>query len=117
VSLLESVRKTPPAEGLVRATVITSDSPGATVTPDAKVISAPVVIVTFARVLPTFGTAGVAVMIAEPAARHVIGTLTLVAFGVKLTFEGTVATPVLAELREIDKPLAGAGADKISVRF
>jgi hypothetical protein len=80
-------------------------------------MSAPVVMVTFAVVLATFGTLGVAVMTAEPAALHVTGTLKLVAFAVKLTFEGTVATPELLELRETDKPLAGAGADSVSVRF
>ena len=43
--------------------------------------------------------------------------LTLVALAAKLTLAGTVAAPVLLELRFIVKPPAGAGADKFKVRF
>ena len=35
----------------------------------------------------------------------------------KVTVAGTVAAPVLLELRFIVKPPAGAGADKFNVRF
>ena len=34
-----------------------------------------------------------------------------------VTDAGTVATPVLVELRLIFRPPTGAGADKVSVRF
>jgi hypothetical protein len=51
-----------------------------------------------------------------PIATPVTGTVTLVAFAWNVIEAGTVATPVLSELRAIVSP-AGAGADRLSVRF
>ena len=56
-------------------------------------------------------------MVAVPGATLVTATLTLVALAAKVTVEGTVATPVLLELKLIVKPPAGAGADRFKVRF
>ena len=56
-------------------------------------------------------------MVAVPGATLVTATLTLVALAVKFSVEGTVATPVLLELRLIVKPPAGAGADRFNVKF
>jgi hypothetical protein len=58
-----------------------------------------------------------AMMTAEPAATPVTGTGTLVAPATKFTLPGTVATPVLLEFRLTAKPPAGAGVDRLSVRF
>src|SRR5664280_2788092 len=54
---------------------------------------------------------------AEPAATPVTGTLMVVAPWPKATVSGTVATPVLLELRLIVTPPAGAAAERVSVRF
>jgi FlaG/FlaF family flagellin (archaellin) len=48
----------------------------------------------------------------EPAATPVTGTFTLVAPAANVTLAGTVATPVLPELRLMLTPLAGAGAER-----
>ena len=56
-------------------------------------------------------------MAAVPGATLVTATLTLVALAAKFTVEGTVATPVLLELKLIVKPPAGAGADRFNVKF
>jgi hypothetical protein len=58
----------------------------------------------------------IAVIVAEPAATPVTGTFTLVAPAANVTVAGTVATPVLLELR-LAVRLAGAGPDRFSVRF
>lgn len=42
------------------------------------------------------------------------GTETLVVPAVKVTVDGTVATPVLSELKFMVTPLAGAGAERIN---
>ena len=52
-----------------------------------------------------------------PGATPVTATLTLVALAAKFTVAGTVATPVLLELRFMVRPPVGAGADKFKVRF
>jgi hypothetical protein len=55
--------------------------------------------------------------VAVPAATPVTATVALVAFAANVTVKGTVATNGLLELRVTVKPPAGAGADKVSVRF
>jgi hypothetical protein len=64
------------------------------------------------------GTFGIALawIVVEPAAPPAIGTTTLVAFARTVTVAGTVATPVLSELRFTVTPPTGAGADRFSVR-
>ncbi len=56
-------------------------------------------------------------MVADPTATPVTGTVTLVAPAGKLMVDGTVAVPVLSELRLMVKPAAGAAPDSVSVRF
>ena len=65
----------------------------------------------------TFGVAVLAVIVADPAATPVIGTDTLVAFALMVTVPGTVAAPLLLDVRVMFKPPAGAGPDKFKVRF
>jgi len=57
-----------------------------------------------------------AVMMTEPAATPVTGISTLPEFAANVTVAGTVATPVLLELRLIVRPLAGRG-NKFNVTF
>src|SRR5947209_6667389 len=73
--------------------------------------------VTEALVPVTFGALALALMVDDPAPPPVTGTGTLVALGGKFTLAGTVATPVLLELRFTTRPPAGAGADRFKVRF
>lgn len=61
--------------------------------------------------------AALAVIVADPAPTPVTGTFTVAVLAAKLTTAGTVATPVLLELRLAVNPLAGAALDKTSVRF
>ena len=56
-------------------------------------------------------------MVAVPGVTLVTATLTVVALAAKVTVAGTVATPVLLELKLMVKPPAGAGADRFKVRF
>lgn len=55
-------------------------------------------------------------MVVYPAATPVTGTLTLVVFGANVTVEGTVATPVLSDVKFTVKPPAGAGVASCSVK-
>jgi hypothetical protein len=55
VSLLDSVTKTPEERGLANVSVNERYSPGATVTPEASIISEPNLTVTAAVALETFG--------------------------------------------------------------
>ena len=56
-------------------------------------------------------------MVVEPGATPVTVTEALLDPAAMFTEAGTVATPVLLELKVITTPAAGAGADKFSVRF
>ena len=56
-------------------------------------------------------------MVVVPGATPVTATIALVALAAKLTVAGTVAAPVLLELKLMVKPPAGAGADRFRVRF
>jgi hypothetical protein len=58
-----------------------------------------------------------AVIVADPAATPVTGTVTLLAFAPKFTNAGTMTVPGLLELRLTVNPLAKAGDDRFSVRF
>jgi len=70
--------------------------------------------VAIAVALPKPGV--IAVIPAAPVPTPVTGTFTLVAPNANITLTGTVAAPVLFELRLAVK-LAGAGPDRLSVRF
>ena len=70
--------------------------------------------ITLAVAFPKPGV--IAVMVAAPAPRPVTGTFTLVAPAANVTLPGTVAAPVLFELKLAVKP-AGAGPERLSVRL
>ena len=63
------------------------------------------------------GAEELAVMIEVPLLTPVTGTVVVVALAAKDTVAGTVAEPVLLELRLMVKPAAGAGDESVSVRF
>src|ERR1700736_6527100 len=63
---------------------------------------------------PKFGV--LAVIVADPGVTPVTGTVTLVAPAANVTVAGTVATPVLLELRLAVSP-AVAPADRFKVKF
>ena len=83
---------------------------------DGTLIGPKISTVTLAVTSAMFGRL-LAWITAEPAATPVTGTLVVVAPGPKATVSGTVATPVLLELKLIVKPPAGAAAERVSVRF
>jgi hypothetical protein len=58
-----------------------------------------------------------AVIVAEPWATPVTGTLTVLEPEVKLTVAGTVAAAVLDDCKLTVTPETGAGAERFSVRF
>jgi hypothetical protein len=58
-----------------------------------------------------------ACIVVDPDPTAVTGTAALVAFAGIVTLEGTVATVGLLELKLMVKPPAGAGDDKVNVRF
>jgi hypothetical protein len=70
--------------------------------------------VTLALALPKLGV--LAVIMAEPCTRPVTATFTLLVPVANVTVGGTVATPVLLELRLAIKPPDGAGPDRPSVK-
>ena len=70
---------------------------------------------TLSEALVTF--VALAVMVAEPVAPPVTGTLTVVAFAANATVAGTLATLGLFELNATVKPPAGAGADRSSTKL
>src|SRR5438045_2845886 len=61
--------------------------------------------------------AGRSVMVDEPFATPVTGTGAVVVFCATVTVAGTVAAPVLLELRLTVTPPAGAALDSVRVRF
>ena len=67
--------------------------------------------VTLVEALAIFGVVVLAVIVADPGATPVMGTLTLVALAGTVTVSGTVAAAVLLELRLNVKPEAGAGTE------
>src|SRR5437868_6985392 len=98
VSLLLKLRNTPPeGAGAANATGNASVWPEATVTLAGRMIAAEAAAgtVTLAFALPKLGV--LAVMLADPPAMAVTGTLAVVAPAVKLTVAGTVAAPGLLE--------------------
>ena len=115
VSLLASEMKTPPAgAGLVNVTGNDICWPGARTTPIGRSMSLTTFTVAVALAIPV----ALAVIVAEPAPTPVTGTFTLFVPAANVTVAGTVATPVLLELRLTVKPLAGACPPvRFNVRF
>src|SRR6202011_5990660 len=58
-----------------------------------------------------------AVIVADPTDTPVTATATLVVLAANVTVAGTVVTLRLLELRLTGKPPAGAGPDRVSVKF
>jgi len=117
VSLLDRATVTPPdgaAAGNVTANA--ADWLGPTVTFDGRPMVPALTTVTLAVVSAMLGRE-LAWMVVVPGVTLVTGTVTLVALAAIVTVAGTVATPVLLELKLKATPPAGAGADKFSVRF
>jgi energy-coupling factor transporter transmembrane protein EcfT len=115
--LLTSVMNTPPSgAGVPSATGKFVVSPGDNVTLAGKTIpgTATGVTVTLAVALAMFGA--LAVIATNPAPTPVTGTERLVAPVAKLAATGTEATVGSLELRFTTSP-AGAGVDRLSVRF
>ena len=83
---------------------------------DGKPIDPALTTVTLAVVSAMFGEE-LACTVAVPGATPVTATVALVALAAIVTVAGTVATPVLLELRLKVTPPVGAGADRFSVRF
>jgi len=110
------VTVTPPAgAGVDSVTGYGAETPSSTLSPVGIVIVPGVPIVTIAVAATMFGP--LARMTVEPAATPVTGTFSVVAPAANDTVAGTVATPVLSELRLTVRPPAGAGAGKVRVRF
>jgi hypothetical protein len=115
-SVLASATVTAESAGADKVTGNGMVWPNPTLGLDGRLIGPKISIVTLAVTSAMFGRL-LAWIKAEPAATPVTGTLVLVAPGPKATVSGTVATPVLLELKLIVKPLAGAAAERVSVRF
>ena len=117
VSLLLKLTVTPPAGAAVpRVTAKAADWVGPTVTPDGSVMVPGATTVTLAVVSGIFGKE-LAWIVVEPGATPVTVTVAEVALAATLTVAGTVAAAVLLELKLIVTPPAGAGADRVNVRF
>jgi hypothetical protein len=117
VVLLDMLTLTPPAgaaAGRVMLKGVTWPIP--TVTLEGTMMPPTICTVMLAVVFAMLGREA-ALMVAEPSATPVTGTVVLVALAAKVTVAGTVATLVLLELRLIVRPPAGAGADRFRVRF
>src|SRR3954453_20732678 len=115
VSLLLSETVTPPAgAGAERVMGNGADVPTGTLTPLGNEI-VPWDTVTLA--VDSAMLAALARIVVVPAPNPVTGTVALVAPAANDTVAGTVATPVLSDLRLTVTPTAGAGADKVNVRF
>ena len=82
-------------------------------TTTAPGLSTVTLVVAFAIVEAT----AVAVIVVGPAVREETSTFTVVAFAVKMTLSGTVATAGLLEVRLTVSPPAGAGAERLSATF
>jgi hypothetical protein len=79
-------------------------------------IGPPVTTVTFA-VASGINVVALAWITVEPKVKAVTGTFTVVAPAAKVTVAGVVATTVLLELVFTVRPVGGAAAERVSVRF
>jgi len=94
-----------------------ADWPGPTATFSGTLMLPGAATVTMTLAGVTFGAIELAEMVAAPAAMADTCTLAVVPFAAKLTVAGTMATLVFEEPRFTVKPPAGAGADRVSVKF
>jgi hypothetical protein len=118
VSLLDSAIETPPdGAAAVRNTGSDAELPGATTMPAPSVMPAAAVTVTLAVAGVTFGALAVAVIVADPAAPAVTGTLTVVAPAGILALPATPATPGLLDASVTLSPPAGAAEESASVNW
>jgi hypothetical protein len=116
-SLEDSVTVTPPAGAAAdRVTVNGVDWPSPTVALVGRRTCPKGMTVTLAVVSAMFGKR-LAWITVEPLATPVTGTVAVVVPAAIVAVAGTVATPVLSELRLMIRPPAGAFADSVSVRF
>jgi hypothetical protein len=96
------------AAGLERLTAKVAWAPNPTVGLDGRVMLSGAVTTTLVVAAATVVATGVAVIVVGPGATDVIGTFTVVAPAAIVTLAGTVATPVLLDVRFTLRPLAGA---------
>lgn len=116
-SLLTKLTKRNVGAGCAKLTLKAVDSPTPTTTPEATMMSAVGLTVTFAVVFGRLaGALELAVIVVAPTDTPVTGTVALAAPAAKVTLAGTEAAPVLLEARLMVSP-AGAGAERFSVRF
>jgi len=117
-SLLESATVRPPAGAAAdRVTANGVAAPNCAAMLAGRTIEPNCCTVTSAVVSAIFGAPVLAVIVVEPAATGVIGTLAVVAPAAIVTVDGTVALPVLLEARSNTRPPAGAAPERFSVRF
>ena len=117
VSLLTSVMVTPPAGAPTgKLTANGTDCPAGSDTLCGRLIGPKSTTIALAVMSAKVGRA-LAWITAVPGATPVTGSDADVAFGGKTTVAGTVAIVVSLELVLTVNPLAGAGADRIRVRF
>lgn len=114
VSLLVRLMNTPPdGAGLDNVIGNATCWPGATITPEGRMMSRVNVTATFADAADTVAKLVVAVITADPAPVAVTGTLMLLEFAAIVAVAGTVATLVLFEAR-LTARAAGAGTDRFN---
>src|SRR5579884_3524288 len=117
-SLLERVTVTPPfGAGVDNWIASVADCPSVRLVFCGTVTEPGWATDTLVVVLTIFGVAVLAVMMADPGATPVIGTVALVALAANVTVAGTVAAAVLFDDRLNVKPEAGAATDNTSVTF
>lgn len=117
-SLLESVNVTPPAgAGEDKVTGNGTDWPSPAFTFDGRLTVPKTSTVIFALAPAMLGALVAAVTVAEPTPMPVTGTVMLVVFCGMTTLAGTVAMSGLFEFKVTAKPPAGAGDERVKVRF
>ena len=115
-SVLASVTVTSLADATGRVTAKGADPPSPMPTGAGRPIGPPVTTVTFA-VASGINVVALAWITVEPKVKAVTGTFTVVAPAAKVTVGGVVATTVLLELVLTVRPVGGAAAERVSVRF
>ena len=115
-SALVSVTVTALADATGRVTAKDADPPSPMVTGVGRPIGPPVTTVTSA-VASGINVVTPAWITVEPRVKAVTGTFTVVKPAAKVTVAGTVATAVLLELVFTVRPVDGAAAERVSVRF
>src|ERR1035437_8725920 len=117
VSPLASVTVTPPAgAGVPNVTGKSTEVLRPTFKFTGSVMSPGAVTVTPAVALAILGVVVLAVIVVEPGPTAVTGTVTLFWPAAMVTDNGTVATPLLEELR-VNVTLEGAGTERVRERF